>query len=224
MGPEGDAFHELDIYVDYVVGLKEEDLRSSTLIECYRRFSDHVEEQIKLGKSDSLVSDTSVTCVLLCPVLKWSGQTALSASGKDLLAQVERAIDLVDEALRRGFQPDLLEFQNTLIFCYFVVAEVVQIGLNVYALTSHLQVHRFISAGRWAATPPRIRMQYGAVILRFMLYFYRPEEAFRTQLGFSINALADLRSVFEDAAGSSVDAPFTSHQWVFRWFKDKLDT
>lgn len=66
-------------------------------------------------------------------------------------------------------------------------------------------------------------MQYATLILHLFLAFYAVEERFDTQLGFSMNTLADLRNVFRDAAAGSADTQFTVHQWVFSWFADKLD-
>lgn len=221
---EEGEFSELQIYVNYVIGLRAEDASAAGLIESYRRFTAYVADQVT-NKPEALVADSVVMQVLLLPVLKWQEHRALlQESGKAVIAEMERAIDAVSGLLKGArFDPTLLEFQNTLIFCYLVVAEILEIGLSANVLAHHLRVHRFASPTRWAATPSRVRMQYAAVLLRFMLYFYRPEKAFRPKHGLSMNVLADLRSMFEDAAGSDVNAPFTSHQWVFRWFKDKLD-
>jgi hypothetical protein len=54
--------------------------------------------------------------------------------------------------------------------------------------------------------------------------FYELDKPFQTKHGFSYNVLAELRSIFQEAGNTELEAVFTPSQWVYRWFVDKLDT
>ena len=53
--------------------------------------------------------------------------------------------------------------------------------------------------------------------------FFPAERPFKTQLGISVNALADLYAIFADAVGVASEQSLMTHQYVFQWFLDKLE-
>lgn len=65
-------------------------------------------------------------------------------------------------------------------------------------------------------------MQYATLLLHIASIHLPLNQPFQTRSGISRNVLADLYSMLEDAAGRTAEPPFTTHQWVFRWVKDKL--
>lgn len=221
---ELNEIEHLGAYIDYILRLKPENITSEALLDVYRRFSDCIVMKIESKNLSSFTMDAFTLNSILIPFLRWKEHSAASECALEIIRELERAINAVTEILcSEFFEPDVVELQNQLIFCYFVIAMVSKIGVDSTVFRSHLSVHRHMRPGRWIAIPSRVRIQYATLLLHISLQFYKVEEEFKTKFGFSMNVLADLRSMFDDAAGASFNSPLASHQWVFRWFRDKLD-
>lgn len=219
LAPQRDHFHKLDRYSDYVYGLRRADFNIEALIDLYRRFKEYVKEDVLRDPYDA--PTTIIIPLLLAPTLRW--RSAAPAQGQELMSALEDVLDEVSSELRVRFSPDLLAFQNAIFFTYFVVSEIANVGLNPAAGSYYVKIFRSVSPAKWTATRTDVRVQYSALVLTFAIRFYKLDQAFDAKLGFSYNVLAELRSVFHDAAHSELEAKFTPSQWVFRWFVDKLD-
>jgi hypothetical protein len=218
--PPAGLFHKLDRYSDYVLGLRAGDFKAKHLTDLYRRFQKYVEKEV-LAQPNAVLA-TTIASLLLAPVLKW--RDSAPAIGHGLVKTLEDILDAVSAELRTAFNPDLLAFQNQIFFTYIVIAEIAKVGISAPAGSYFVKVFRSVSPSNWAATRIDVRVQYASLILAFTMRFYELDKPFETKLGFSYNALAELRSVFQDAGNAELEAKFTPSQWVFRWLVDKLDT
>ena len=214
---------ELISYSDYIIEMHPEVVNIDILKIHYENIKDSVVENI--AKNRRLRFDSIIMSMILHPALKWRDHNSIR--GKQclpLLVLMEELIDVVGSELREtNNYSEILEFQNNLIFCYLVMARGFGIGISAKVVSSHLLTFRFVNASDWASVLPKIRMQYATLVLHLSMSFYPINAPFKSMLGFSEKTLADLRDVMADASGLAIDAPFTAHQWVFRWFKDKLD-
>ncbi|MEX3930370.1 hypothetical protein AB4Y32_00900 [Paraburkholderia phymatum] len=217
--PPNVRFHKLDIYSDYVLGLRTDDFKAKRLTDLYHRFREYVEKDV-IAKPDA-VSANVVCSLLLTPVMKW--RHSAPTVGRDLVETLEAILDVVSAELRTAFNPDLLAFQNWIFFTYIVTAEITKIGIRADVGWYFLKVFRSASPSKWAATRTDVRVQFAALMLAFTMRFYKLDKPFETKLGFSHNVLAELRSVFQETGNAELEATFTPSQWVFRWLVDKLD-
>lgn len=216
------VFSELSLYSQYIVEMDRSKFTADVLLDYYARVDVYV--RICSMTQPGPFSDLT-TCVILEPTLKWAGRKGVNKIAGKLLDQLKSTIDETWEILRaRGFDADQLEYQNNLIFCYFILAQALKMSIIPDVVSRHLLIFRHASSSQWASVPSRIRMQYATLILHLVTQFYPPNSPFKSMLGFSYNTLADLRAVLADGASStSIEAPFTVSQWVFRWFTDKID-
>lgn len=222
---ESTKFEELNFFSDYVVEMDQSVFTANVLVEHYTRLTSYIRN--RLVKPDSQFRfDSLTTYVALAPALKWGRRKIVKkADAKQILILLESTIfEIADTLHTPELDADLLEYQNNLIFCYFIVAHALQTGIHPAVVSRHLLIFRSANSSSWASLAPKVRMQYATLVLHLAIQFYPPDSIFKTKLGFSEKTLADLRDVLFDASGISIDAPFTVHQWVFRWFKDKLDT
>ena len=220
---EEDIASELMRFTDYIVAMHPKVVNVDILKVHYEKIKDFVIENV--AKDGRLRFDYTIRDTILYPALKWRQHRSIRKKGfQPLIALMEELIDVVASKLRKtNYYSEMLEFQNNLIFCYLVMAEGFGIGISAHVVSSHLLTFRFVNASSWASVLPKIRMQYAALVLHLSMLFYPINTPFKSMLGFSTKTLADLREVMADASGLAIDAPFTAHQWVFRWFKDKID-
>ncbi|WP_250492923.1 hypothetical protein [Caballeronia sp. GAWG1-1] len=215
-------FHDMDLRADYIVGLSQDASVSAALLDYYGHFATFV-ERVCLPSSRRSGFPRTIAGFALDPVLKWSDDLEEPVA-KELIERIESVIFVVAEHLASGrLDAELLELQNNLICCYWVIARALHHGLHAVVVSTHLLVFRRISAAAWSQIDERIRIQYSTLVLHLTLAFFPLGESFEAKSGFSNNTLADLRNLFRDAAGASGHAQFTVHQWVFSWFADKLD-
>lgn len=215
---------ELGLYVDYVVGLTIEDVDHTKLLKVYDMLSNLINDTLVAGEAHTLFADEILISNILSPVFKWKKHHVLLETPENIISKIEDIIAKVQSAIEGpSYYPNLIDFQNHLIFCYLVILDNLGIGVHAKILSSHLFISRRVNSVKWASTPSSTRLQYSTLLLHLLLRFFKPEEVFHTCSGFSINVFADLRAMLDEAAGATVAIPFTSHQWVFRWFKDKID-
>jgi len=217
-------FEDMDLRAEFTVGLTPGASIATALIDYYGHLVNFVKTACSSDSGRSGLSRT-LAGLVLDPALKWCDDNTVERSvAKVIIEHIESAIHAVTAHLASArLDAELLELQNNLICCYWVIAKALHQGLHPIVVSNHLLIYRRISAAAWSQVDARVRMQYATLILHLSLAFFPVEEAFETKSGFSMNTLADLRNVFRDAASGSGDAPFTAHQWVFSWFSDKLD-
>lgn len=212
-------FHKLDLYSDYVLGLRASDVKPKHLTELFRRFREYVAKDVYPQPGQAAPHGTC--SLLLAPILKW--RSIAPKVGTELVNILEDVIDATSTRLRSDYSADLLAYQNFLFFTYLVTAQVVEVGVSAATGSRLLNAFRHTGPGKWASTRPNVRVQFAALMLAFLQRFYDLDKPFGTKLGFSHNVLADLREVFHDAGNSEFEAEFAPSQWVFRWMVDKLD-
>lgn len=212
---------ELQLFADYLIEMDRSVFKASKLLGHYKRLREYVIH----CPSAELEFDFITSHLFIFPIIKWRRGDGVNENVRtDILELIESMIEKVSQDLRRKhFDANLFEFQNYLIYYYFLAAQSLGTGISAAVVSNHLLVFRLVNSSTWATISPKSRMQYASLVLHLVLQYYSPESEFKPMYGFSSKTLADLRSVLADAAGTSVDAPFTIHQWVFRWFKDKLD-
>jgi hypothetical protein len=217
-------FEKLRIHADYVIDMRSDDFSSEVFLDHYSRVDAHVRS--KLSASDGKFDvDGLLRMAIIGPAMKWGKYERLSEKDR---AQVVKTLEGMLQAVNATISlarldADGVEYQNNLIFCYLCVSQLLRIAVHPSVLSHHLQVFRRAAPSAWEAAPLRVRMQYASLSLHMATVFYPLDRPFEPQMGLSRNVLANLRAVLEDAAGTSAEAPFTTHQWVFRWVKDKLD-
>lgn len=216
---------ELDLLADYILNLKESEITGKLLVDYYAKAAEFIRSSVLSIHSDAGLSRTLLP-TLLDIAFKWPkhliGDEVARAA---ILSSIESIITEANELLitRQGFTADLLESQNCLIYCYLALCGTLKSGIHPIVLSRHLLIFRKTSPTSWITVEAEIQMQYTTLAMFMALTFYPIEKPFASMLGISNNTLADLRSVFRDAANAEVDPPFTVHKWVFRWFAEKLD-
>lgn len=217
-------FERLRMHSDYVIDMQRDDFSSEVFRDHYCRVDAYVRSE--LSESDgNLDADGILRVTVIGPAMKWGKDKRLSENDRTQIIQtLEGTLLTVNEAISRPrLDADGVEYQNNLIFCYLCVSQMLQIAIHPSILSHHLQVFRRAAPSAWDSVPLRVRMQYASLSLHMATAFYPLDRPFEPKMGLSRNVLANLRAVLEDAAGTSAEAPFTTHQWVFRWVKDKLD-
>lgn len=217
--PSDDLFHILDRYSDYVLGLDASEFKADHLKILFTHLQKYIEKD--LITHQGAFSGTSLSSLLIAPALKWDG--AACEVGSELVEVLENILLVICAELRKSYSSDVLSLQNWLFFTYIAIAQLAKIGINAAVCSRVVQVFRSVSPSKWAATRTDVRVQYAALMLSFTLHFYELDEPFKTKHGFSQGMLAELRSIFQDAGNTTLEAGFTPAQWVFRWFVDKLD-
>ncbi|MDN7902149.1 hypothetical protein QZM82_38810 [Burkholderia cepacia] len=212
-------FHKLDLYSEYILGLRASDVKPRHLTELFRRFREYVAKDVYARPGHE--SPHGTCSLLLAPILKW--RSIAPKVGAELVHILEDVIDATSSRLRSDYSSDLLAYQNFIFFTYFVTAQVVEVGVNPATGSGFLTAFRHIGPGKWASTRSDVRVQFAALMLAFFHLFYDLDKPFATKHGFSHNVLADFRSVFHVAGTSEFEAAFAPSQWVFRWIVDKLD-
>lgn len=219
---EGGLFIELDLFSEYVLGLHDEDASEDLVVELFQRVQKFIESDVIEGDSQNVLSAPALISLLLAPAIRWAA--LLPKRKNDVISPIETTLLTVSEHLRGPrFNADLLAFQNALLFAYLVLAELAEIGVNPVIGSCHMQVFRSVLPSKWESMRTDLRIQYAAVIVAFTRKFYPLDKPFKSQLGFSLNVLGDLRALLDDTAGAGVEAIFAPSQWVFRWLVDKLD-
>lgn len=214
-------FQTVDDFSAFITHMEESAFKSKYLIEYYKRVDNYVRNAFSSNETPESHSYTSV--VILEPCIKWEAKVKES-DAKGIVSTIEATIEVgAAVALSPVLTGALLEYQSNLIFCYLVIADRLKVGVKAGVFARHLRVYKNANTTLWTSISTRIRIQYATLIQYLSERFYPSGECFRTKPGISMNMLADLRSVMEDASGTSVKAPFTVHQWLFRWVKDKLD-
>lgn len=225
---EDTQFEDCHLYTSYIVEMDPSVFTAEALVEHYSRLKTYFGSLLvdPTFQESFDIFDDFMRHIVLEPALKWAGHPKVNENhAREILDFLECAIDDISRRLRSpNMDANLLEYQNNLIFCYLIVASSLKQGISTYVICSHLEAFRSVGSAAWAKVDKKTRMQYAVLTLRLVRNFYRPGSLFKPELGFGYNSLADFRAVLDDAAGTSVDAPFTVHQWVFRWFKDKIDT
>ncbi|WP_176042946.1 phosphoribosyltransferase-like protein [Burkholderia stabilis] len=212
-------FHKLDLYSEYLLGLRASDVKPKHLTELFRRFREYVGKDVYPRPGQATPQGTC--SLLLAPILKW--RSIAPKVGTELVHILEDVIDATSTRLRSDYSSDLLAYQNFLFFTYFVTTQVAEVGANPATGSGFLKAFRHIGPSKWASTRSDVRVQFAALMLAFFHLFYDLDKPYGTKLGFSHNVLADLRAVFHDAGTSDFEAAFAPSQWVFRWMVDKLD-
>lgn len=217
-------FADLDLFAEFVVGLDPTDTVLTHLRSFYEKLSEVVNHSLTSPTEEYKLGHAMLP-LLLDPGLKWRDQVKADHEiAGAILESIESVIHTNSSLLRSGvFSDSLLEIQNCFIYCYLMLASNFDLGIQSTVVSEHLLMFRLVSSAGWAAVDTRTRMQYATLVLYLTLAFYPADRRFQSKLGFSNNTLADLRNVFRDAAGIGPDVPFTTHQWVFRWFAEKLD-
>lgn len=162
---------------------------------------------------------------LLQPFLRLVSRKQDGGWSEMCASRLESTIEHTQDVLRsrRSDVPQLLEFKNTLLFGYIVICNLLHVGLSTEIFSDHLFLRRTFSLTRWASLSSPLRLQYAALCLYMAQRFFSAERPFKTQIGVSINALSDLRSVLEDAVDVCSEPSPSIHLYVFRWFLDKLE-
>ena len=168
--------------------------------------------------------DVHVCAALIQPFLRRRHHR--SKWGESCASRIEALLDEIQDCFRLWKPADaqkLLEFENSVIFSYLVICSALGIGLSSTVFSRHLFLFRVFAPTTWKSYSPRLRLQYSVLCLHLAYIFFPIEKPFTTQLGVSYNTLADLRSVFEDAADACSEPKLFMHQYVFRWSLDKLE-
>ena len=217
-------FEKLSLHADYVIDMGSDDFSAEILLAHYRRVDAYVRSELSAPDRKFEV-DGLLRVAVMGPAMKWRKDERLSEEDRlQVVKTLEGTLTEVDRVVSVArVDADGLEYLNNLIFCYLCVSQLLRIAIHPPVLSYHLQAFRRATPSAWDAVPLRIRMQYASLSLHMAVAFYPLDRPFETKEGFSRNVLANLHAVLEDAAGTSAEAPFTTHQWVFRWVKDKLD-
>ncbi|WP_157201435.1 hypothetical protein [Massilia sp. Root418] len=221
---EIDAFGDIDLLCEFLLQLNPDDSISSHVSSYYSRICEFLEKNLGASPVEAKLGRTLLP-LLLNPGLKWREHIKKDSDVSiGILKSIESIVSIVSARLRsKLFSDDLLETQNFLIYCYLVLASVFKGSIHPLVVSEHLLVFRYVSPAAWSVVDVRTKMQFYTLILHLVRVFYPVDKPFKSKLGFSNNTLADLRNLYRDAAGNAPDAPFTTHQWVFRWFAEKLD-
>lgn len=218
-----ETLDEFEQHAEYLIELKSDDFHTSKLIKHYEWLKSCVcgeftspDDRVKVG--------AGLCWALLGPAIRWCKDSRLTEKDRLRIAKhIEEAIREADSFVSTPIvNSDSIEYQNTLIFCYVCVAQILGTTLLPTVLSYHLLVFRNATPSAWDRVSLRIRMQYATLLLHVASIHLPLDQPFTTKSGISRNVLANLYSMLEDAAGRTAEPPFTTHQWVFRWVKDKL--
>ena len=222
---EGSSCDTLLTSAEFLRQLPDASFTTDRLEEHVSRFEAYYEATLQGAKANVDSLRCFGVSALIEPFLSCAQREHESEWTKKCVARLEVLIKRAQDSLlsRDADVPSLLEFKNNLLFAYVVICDALRVGLSAAVFSYHLFLHRAFSLTRWASLTSQLRIQYAALCLAMAQRFFPPERPFKTQLGVSFNALADLRSVLEDAVGASSEQSLLMHLYVFRWFLDKLE-
>ena len=209
---------------EFVRQLPDNSLTPDLLNKHLALFEEYCHTVLKSQPDSFAGMDVQVCAALIQPFLrrrynrsKWSESCA---------SRIEILLDEIQDCFRlwrRNDAPKLLEFKNSVVFSYLVICSALGMGLSSTVFSRHLFLIRAFGPTTWKSYNPRLRLQYSVLCLHLAYIFFPIEKSFTTQLGVSFSTLADLRSVFEDAADACSEPQLFMHQYAFRWSLDKLE-
>lgn len=216
--------NDLDLYAEYVLLMHRSAFSGDVLVTYYEALAANAKRSIERGDRGFFLSSNEISAALQ-PVLKWARSELITKEHSLRIVKVLESVvyKLSDLLLRPSLDADLLEAQNAWIFICLVVGESLQVVVHQPVTSGHLLAFRKASSSSWEAISLKLRIQYATLVLYLILQHYPSDTRFETKVGFSEKTLADFRAVMADASGTSVEDPLEIHQWVFRWFKDKVD-
>lgn len=223
MSPHEREFEELAQNSQYLIELNNDDFRASKLTKHYERLKAWV--CTDFTNPDGRVQGASGLCwTLVGPAIRWSKDSRLTQKERlRIVNHFEAAIGEADKFVSTPIvNADNIEYLNTLIYCYICVAALLETMLHPTVLANHLLVFRNATPSAWNRVSLRVRMQYATLLLHIASFHLPLDQPFQSKSGISRNVLFNLYSMLEDASGRTAEPPFTTHQWVFRWVKDKL--
>lgn len=214
------AWHVVDVSTEYVICLNGDEFPTQQLVEHYERVLCYCRAVIQLKDNSAL--DLATT--LVQPVLRWSLPMISADEATRVLRVIDGCYELVASAIKHnGICNHLIELLNVLAFTSFIAARSMHTGIPSSLFCNHLLVFRKASSSAWATILEPIRLRHATMSLHMFKAFYSIDELFEPKYGFSMNTLADMRSLMADAVPASDNAGALSHQWVFRWMRDKFD-
>lgn len=186
---------------------------------------DHLDRMLQAndlrhGYSEGLVAALTGPLLARRPTRALSHQARVTIIGR-MEAAIMTSFKRVQHA---GYSDDAFSVHNSLVYAYLVFARTLELGISAGVVSRHLHLFRLCATSLWSDLSDETRMRFSGLALDMMLWFYRIDVPFKSMDGFSDGTLADLRTLFQASAQGQIDLPFTTHQWVYRWLADKLDS
>ena len=177
-------------------------------------------KELRQGSSEGLIEALTGPLLARPPTRALSHQARVTIIGR-MEAAIMTSFKRVQHA---GYSDDAFSVHNSIVYSYLVFARTLELGISAGVVSRHLHLFRLCATSLWSDLSDETRMRFSGLALDMMLWFYRIDVPFKSMDGFSDGTLADLRTLFQASAQGQIDLPFTTHQWVYRWLADKLDS
>lgn len=216
---DDEALDGLLAHSQYLVDLGPRLLPVSRLAEHYRLLSTFQVTNFEYLASSAL----ELTAI---PALAWCKEKKLASSSRvTALKNLEALIRKVQRHCTGSrCEQTKIDALNRLTHAYLIVAAALGIGISADILSGHALIFRRFQSHDWSNLDEMVRMRYACLTLHLTRQFFDFDQPFETKLGFSLNTLADLRSIFRTAGSGTAGSALRSHQWVYKWLTDKLDS